>query len=62
MSHFCITRFYRVGIETRYGLDGTEIESLRGRNSSSLVLGPTELPTLSVSGHVPGGKAAEAWR
>jgi hypothetical protein len=54
-----------VGIATRYGLDGSGIESRWGRDFQHLprpALGPTQPPIQCVPGFFPGGKAAEAWR
>ena len=54
-----------VGIATRYGLDGPEIESCKGgeifRTRPHRLWGP---PSLLYSGHrvFPGGKAAGVWR
>jgi hypothetical protein len=50
-----------VGIATRYGLDGPEIQSRWGRNFSQPsipALGPTQPPIKWVLGLFPGGKAA----
>jgi len=53
-----------VGIATRYGLDGPEIESYRGEISAPIQTGPWGLPSLLYNGYrvFPGGKAAEALR
>jgi hypothetical protein len=50
-----------VGIATRYGLDGSGIESRWGRDFSQPsrpALGPIQPPILWVPGLFPGGKAA----
>ena len=54
-----------VGIATRYGLDGPEIESRWRRDfphPSTPALGPTQPHIQWVPGPFPGGKAAGAWR
>jgi len=54
-----------VGIATRYGLDGREIETRWGRNFLQISireLVPTRSPVQWVPGLFFGGKAAEAWR
>jgi len=57
--------FQAVGIATRYGLDGPEIES-RWRHDfpcpTRPALGPTQPPIQRVPGLSGGGKAAGAWR
>ena len=53
-----------VGIATRYGLDGPEIESRWGRNFPHLfrlALGPNQHPIQWVPGLFPGGKAVGEW-
>jgi hypothetical protein len=53
-----------VGIATRYGLNGPEIESRWGRDFSQPsipALGPTQPPIQWVPGVFPGGKAAGVW-
>ena len=54
-----------VGIATRYGLNGSEVE-IRWRRGfphpSRLALGPHQSPIQWVPGLLPGGKAAGAWR
>jgi hypothetical protein len=50
-----------VGIATRYGLDGTGIEPLCGRNFPHPfrpALGPTQSPLQWVPGLFPGGESA----
>ena len=54
-----------VGIATRYGLDGSRIESRWRRDfrhTSRPALGPTQPPIKWASGNFPGGNAAGAWR
>jgi hypothetical protein len=54
-----------VGIATRYGLDGTRIESRRGaRFSAPVQTGPVAPPPYLqwVRGLFPGNKVAGAWR
>jgi hypothetical protein len=60
----CTGRDSSVGIATRYGLDGPEIESRWGRDfpqPSRPALGPTQPPVQWVPGLFPGSKAAGAW-
>jgi hypothetical protein len=52
-----------IGIVTRYGLDGPEIESRWGRNFPHLsrpALGPTQPPIQQVPGPFPGGRRGTA--
>jgi hypothetical protein len=54
-----------IGIATRYGLDGPEIESRCERDFPHLskpALGPSQHPKQWVPGLFPGNKAAGAWR
>jgi hypothetical protein len=59
-----IRRDSSVGISTRYGMDGTGIESRWGRIFRTRPHRPWGPPSLPCSGHrvIPGGKAARAWR
>ena len=62
-SHFLNIHLV-ASIATRYGLDGTGIESRRGRrlpHPSRPALGPTQPPIKWVPGVFVGGKAAGAW-
>jgi hypothetical protein len=65
LQNWKVGRDSSVGIATRYGLDGTGIESRWGRDfphPSRPSLGPTQLPIQWVPGLFPGGKVAGAWR
>ena len=53
-----------VGIATRYGLDGSGIESRRGEIFRTRPDWPWGIPSLLYNGYqvFPGGKVSEVWR
>jgi hypothetical protein len=61
----CVGRDSSVGIASRYGLDGSGIESRWGRDfphPSRPSLGPTQPPMQWVLGLFPGNKVTGTWR
>ena len=64
-SKYKVGRNSEVGIPTRYGLDGSGIESWWEPDfphPSRPTLGPIQPPVQYVTGRFPGDKSAGAWR